>query len=465
VKKPNIEGMDYILSVLDKAETGPVVDEKDWDRKKIGATVKELTKEFDIAWDSDTYLTVDDDLADRLFAAGMELALRSGVYCVNTSRQMLWDRDELAGALDRAPAEITAGEGDDAVTFRSRRPDDASRVGVIGGAYGTLISEELFLPLFQAYAKEPLLEVIETPSLPTTRGRPTRLGSPMEAIVAGQEFELTSEALRRVGRPGLATGTAGTSGSEIIELAATTHEMYRQSDWHHASLLSEQKVSYADLTRAVHFAQTGSLVHCFANPIYGGYLGGATGLAIGCVASSIMLRACLFADSINNGPSHAHLSIDTHPDMLAAQGLAVQALARNTHLINSVFVRPAAGPVTRDILYENAAFAIIGVVSGAGFAKASQSASGRFEGHISPLEARFTGQVSHAVEGMSRKEAQPIVDSLVDKYAAGVAEGRIGKPFQEAYDLDSLEPTAEWQGLYEDVCAELQDEHGLVLQP
>jgi hypothetical protein len=214
----------------------------------------------------------------------------------------------------------------------------------------------------------------------------------------------------------------------------------------------------------VHFAQTGSLVHCFANPIYGGYLGGPSGLAIGCVASSLMLRACLFADTINNGPSHAHLSIDTHPQMLAAQGLAIQALARNTHLLNSVFVRPAAGPVTKDILYENAALSIIGVVSGAGFAKASQSASGRFEGHVSALEARFTAQVSHAVEGMSRGEARPIVQSLVDKYEADVANGLIGKPFQEAYDLEALEPTDEWQGLYEAVCAELEDEYGLVVE-
>jgi methylamine--corrinoid protein Co-methyltransferase len=96
--------------------------------------------------------------------------------------------------------------------------------------------------------------------------------------------------------------------------------------------------------------------------------------------------------------------------------------------------------------------------------RASQSASGRFEGHVSPLEARFTAQVSHAVEGMSRSEAQPIVQSLVDKYAADVANGLIGKPFQEAYDLDTLEPTDEWQGLYEAVCVELEDEFGLVLE-
>jgi len=463
VKKDNIESLDYILSVLDKAEGGPVIDEKDWDRSKIARTVKDLIGEFDIRWDPDTLVLADDALADRLFAAGMALATRSGMYCINTSRQMLWMEDELVGALDRAPIEITAGEGDEAATFRSRRPDEASRVGVVGGAYGTLISEELFLPLFESYAKEPLFQVIETPSLPTTRGRPTRLGSPMEAIVAGQEAELTFEALRRVGRPGLAIGTAGTSGSEIIELAATSYGLYRQSDWHHASFVSENKVSYADLTRAVHFAQTGSIVHAFANPIYGGYLGGSAGLAIGCVASCILLRACLFADSVNNGPSHAHLSIDTHPDMLAAQGLAIQALARNTHLPNSVFVRPAAGPVTKEILYENAALTIAGVVSGAGFVKASQSASGRFEGHVSPLEARFTAQIGHAVEGMTRTEADPIVRSLVKEYADGIADESIGKPFQEAYDLDRLEPTYEWLDLYHGVCREFGEEYGLTL--
>ena len=167
--------------------------------------------------------------------------------------------------------------------------------------------------MVEAYAKEPLLDIIEPPSIPTARGRTIRIQSPWEAIAAKREAELAMEAIKRAGRPGVCVGAAATSGSEIIELAATSYGAFRQTDWHHASFVSENKVSYADLTRAVHFAQTGSIAHTFCDPIYGGYLGGKFGVAIGCVAGPLLLRGTFLGDTVNAGPSHAHLSCDTHP--------------------------------------------------------------------------------------------------------------------------------------------------------
>jgi methylamine--corrinoid protein Co-methyltransferase len=318
--------------------------------------------------------------------------------------------------------------------------------------------------MVEAYAREKILDIIEPPSLPTTRGAPIRIGSPLEAIVARQEADMALEAVKRAGRPGICIGAAATSGTELIELAATSYGAYRQTDWHHASFVSENKVSYADLTRAVHFAQTGSIAHTFHDPIYGGYLGGAAGTAIGCTAGCILLRATLFSDTVNAGPSHAHLALDTHPDMLALQGLSFQALARNTHLINGAHIRPKSGPCEKDIFYEVAALIITAVTSGVAFLKTVQSATGRHMGHTTPLEARFAAQVAHQVEGMTRKEGNRIVTSLVERYKERISVETIGKPFQEAYDLETLQPTAEWLRIYEDVCAEFASEFGLRLE-
>ncbi len=65
-------------------------------------------------------------------------------------------------------------------------------------------------------------------------------------------------------------------------------------------------------------------------------------------------------------------------------------------------------------------------------------------------------QVVRASEGMSRTEAEPIVRQLVDKYAPNQKSLPIGKPFNEVYDLETIQPLPEWQGIYEDVCVELE---------
>jgi hypothetical protein len=80
------------------------------------------------------------------------------------------------------------------------------------------------------------------------------------------------------------------------------------------------------------------------------------------------------------------------------------------------------------------------------------------------LEARFAAQVTHAAEGLTRKEADPIVRKLVDKYKDTLNTPNAGKPFTEAYDIDSLSPTADWQGIYDETCSEIEDEFGLSLR-
>jgi methylamine--corrinoid protein Co-methyltransferase len=454
MKKDNFE---YLASVLEKADTGPVIEEKDWDYKYIGAKTKELIKKYDISWEKNEYVPSDDGLADRLFQAGWELALESGVYCRNTKKQMLWTEEELKEVIDSGPSELVVGTGDDEVVLRQRRPEQPSRVTILGGAYGTLIEEDLFGAMVEAYAKESLIDIVEPPSIPTAFGRTIRIQSPWEVMAARRESDLALAAVKRAGRPGICIGAAATSGSEIIELAATSYNAYRQTDWHHTSFVSENKVTYADLTRAAHFYLTGSVAHTFCDPIYGGYLGGKEGVAIGCVAGPLLLRAALLGDTVNAGPSHAHVSCDTHPDMLAAQALSFQALARNTHLLKGIHIRPAHGPGTKEILYEVAAMAILGVTSGVDYLKSVQSACGVNMGHTSPVEARLCAQVAHASEALSREEGNDLVTKLVNKYQDLIPTADTGKHFRETYNLEILEPAPAWQKIYEEVISELRE--------
>jgi methylamine--corrinoid protein Co-methyltransferase len=463
MRKPQVDSYDYVLSVLDKAENGPVVTESEWDKQYISKKSRELIKKYDISWDKSTMVPWDDSLADRVFEASMELALESGVWCINTKRRMIWERDELEGALERAPKRLTVGAGKDTHTIVSRVPESNGNVTILGGAYGTPVEEELFLPMVQAYAQEPLVDIVETPSLANAYGRHIRSASPWEAVAARRESELGLEAIRRAGRPDACLAAAETSGTDIIELAGTSYGLWRQTDWHHASFIAENKVTYADLTRAVHFANTGSIAHTFCDPIFGGYLGGHEGVSLGNTSGYILLRATLFGDTMNAGPAHAHLAADTHPDLLASQALGIQAISRNTPMFTSAHIRPAAGPGEKHLLYEVAALCITAVTSGAAYLKTIQTATGRHMGHTTPLEVRFCAQVAHAVEGMSRKEGDTIVRKLVELYGPGQAEQKIGKHFKEVYNLDTLQPTADWQRTYDEACKEFKEWFGLDL--
>jgi hypothetical protein len=118
VNAPKVDP-ELVASVLDKTETGPVIDEKDWDRGYINQTIRDLVEKYDITWDKNFYgVLADDALADRVFAAGFELAERSGLYCVDTNRRMVWTADELNQVINNAPTVVTAGEGKDQVTFK-----------------------------------------------------------------------------------------------------------------------------------------------------------------------------------------------------------------------------------------------------------------------------------------------------------------------------------------------------------
>ena len=109
--------------------------------------------------------------------------------------------------------------------------------------------------------------------------------------------------------------------------------------------------------------------------------------------------------------------------------------------------------------------AVATVPSGISILEGIQSAAGRIEGHVTGLEARFLAQVGRAIVGMTRAEADPLVRKITPLYAEQQKTGVAlkGKHFTEAYDVETIQPTAEWQGIYEEVCQEMEDMLGLKL--
>lgn len=85
------------------------------------------------------------------------------------------------------------------------------------------------------------------------------------------------------------------------------------------------------------------------------------------------------------------------------------------------------------------------------------ASGGSIPRHASGLDSKICAEVTHSVSGMTRAEVNEIVKQIIPLYVDELDKKPIGKPFEEVYDIDNVEPTPEWQGMYDEVRQELID--------
>jgi methylamine--corrinoid protein Co-methyltransferase len=146
------------------------------------------------------------------------------------------------------------------------------------------------------------------------------------------------------------------------------------------------------------------------------------------------------------------------------QGVVEQAFARNAPCIIVSDIYPKSGAGTKELLYEVAANAIAITLSG-GHLEGVGAADGAVP-HSSGLEARWMGEVGHAVakQKLNLEQGEELVQALLQRYEHVFSQpgGNPGKRFDQVYDLSSLRPTAEWEAIYYSVKEEL-NQLGLVV--
>ena len=347
-----------LVEVLYRAETGPMIQEAEFERNLITPTIKDVVQRYGIKFDKQTFVPNDDDLADRVFQAGLDFAAQVGLFCQSTSRRIVFSKVELEDGIRGCPGKVTMGAGNDAVVCNARIPEENSAPTIIGGAYGVPFPEELFVPVMLSFARESVIDVIENATLESVYGHPIKAGSPWEVVGGWREAELSFEVLNRAGRLGLCIGCVETSPTALAQLSAASWGGFRQTDWHHVATISEFKTNYDLLSKVAHVVRIGGVMESYYNPIYGGYVGGAEGVAVAIVAALILLNQINMSHTLATRPDHPFLGCDTTAELLWAQSVSMQALSRNTHLLVGCLVGPSGGPGTKTILYENAAFTI-----------------------------------------------------------------------------------------------------------
>jgi len=447
--------IDSLLDVIDRFYSGPIVDEKNFDLQHVAHGVARVIREFDIKFDKGQIIQQDDQMIDRVFEASLDFLEQCGIYHKDTQRQVTFSRQEIERALQAAPSRVTIGQGADSCVMMARRVEDPRPPQVSGGPIGTPLSEDHYLPIMQSYWQEPVIDLVVPGCFSTIMGREIRANSPLEIVASWQEARLGQEAARRSGRPGIARMCVEMSITDAGHLSAISRGGFSPADVHVVPMISELKTNNELLNKIAHSHEQNGVILGFYNPILGGLGGGSEGVAILITAGLVALHMIYLPDSVESCPTHPFLSNSTHPEIMRAVSVSSAALARNTHLLTEFMTSPVSGPGTGSLLYECVAMATVASSCGASRLLGVRSGVGVVENHCTGLEARFNGEVAHAAAGLSRAEADEIVKKAVAKFEPVMDKKPTGLPFSEVYDLETLRPTGEWQGIYDRIKEEV----------
>lgn len=453
--------LDRILDVLEKAHNGPVYKERDFNLTVVAATIAEKVKKFGLVktCDTDDPIGSDDDLADRVYQAGFEAAVEIGLLCSDTSRVIRFTAEELQALIDEAPSEFWLGEGDQRVHFQHRDLDDStSPVWTV--PLSIAVSEDVFVPMVQGLAAIPVVDCLEGPSLETVYGYPLRSGSPYEHLAGRYQADLMYEGIRRAGRVGMPMDAIGSSTTHYGLLGGYGVEGGYRPKHDLVTILSiaDFWTSYESLFKLTQvYVAGGEHISASSWIMLGGYSGGPEGTAVACVAYTLLMFA-VFQGSRGGVPPF-DLAYMGNSGRRAQWALSVsnQAITRNTRTVYHSIANQVAGPGTKMLLRETLVGMTTMAVTGVTNVVGTRSAGGRLTDYLTPLEHQFGGEVFKAAAGMSREFGNEIARRFIPVYEDELATPPDGRPFQELYDIETLEPIPQWRQMYEDVKAEAID--------
>ena len=440
----------WLPEIVRRSESGPFMKESDFDMA-LARKVPELIKKYGIAYDPNVLIPSDNDLANRVYQAGLELFLEMGVYNMNTQRRILFSQEEVEAAVALAPRDFLVGTGKDAVTMQYRGVESDIPCVIHSGPTGTPCSEKHHPLILESCAQEPLVDCLGAGSVSTYMGEKIIPGTPLEILGVQRDAAVAREAIRRAGRPEMHINDVASPLTCAGKISTINPEWgLRPTDGLLVSQMVELKTDYDQLSRAARMQTVGMHIVDLMTPLVGGLGGGPAGTTVVTVACHILGVLCYSASYHVYG--HMHLLNSTDTDRMGLWGYAVggQALALNTPIqsINAIYTQAGLG--TEEVLWEIAAASVACTVSGLHQGGVGAT-GGSKEDHTSGLENRFNAQVSHASLGMSRDEANSFVLECLGHYEASHSDPPDGKPFPELYNLDTLEPTEEWLELYHQV--------------
>jgi len=447
-----------LLEIIDRSLSGPYTTESNFDLKIFVPKLREVITKYKIKFDLENPMSCDDDLADRVFKAGVELFADVGIYCTDTERIIKFTEEEIMQALAEAPSRPVFGEGNDAKALVGRKPESDIDPWCFIGAGGAAVSNErLFESILESYASFlPLANSITTPTIKYIEDRLVRTRGPLEIIACMRSSTLARQALRKGGRPGLPImNSIASAGSDAAKIAGSQFGL-RPSDGWLIGTIAEMKVSNERLNEIAYVKHLGGHVVAESAPILGGYCGGPEGTAITNVAYHLNSILLMKGSCQLTFPIHVTHGCTSPRNVLAANSVSNQAISRNSHFPFFTLNYVAAGPMTDMCLYEIAAVVLNAVVSGASIEFGGVRKAVNVD-YFSPMEPRWASEMAHGVVGMTRKEGNVILKKLLAKYEDKLTTAPEGKTYEECWDMKIKQPIPEYMELYKKIKEELVD--------
>jgi len=440
--------------IVQLSESGPYMKEADFE-KALSKRTAELVKQYSLKFSPQTPVPSDDDMADRLYQAGLDLFVEMGAYNQTTGRRIIFARNEVEELVGRARSRLVLGTGKDAVVMQHRNVESMTPAVVLSGPTGTPASEKYHPLILLSCAQEPLVDMLGAGSVSTYMGHQIIPGTPLEILGARRDAVVARDAVRKAGRPGMHISDVAVPLTCQGKMAAVDRDYgLRPSDAFLVSQMVELKTDYDQLSRVAYLQSIGMHIVDLMTPLIGGLGGGAEGTAVVTVACHIL--GVVLYDASYHMTSITHLRWVNNTDRMGLwmQASIGQALSRNTPIpaLNDIYCVSGAG--AEELLWEVAAAAVAGTPSGMNMQGAGCTGGFKTD-HTTGLEARFLAEVTHACLGMSRKQANELVLELLNHYEKTFNEPNRGMPFPEVYDENTVEPKEVWLEKYHKVRNEI----------
>ena len=192
-----------VFEAYNRFMEGDRISESDWDFSIIPNNAALMKKRYDIKF-GNNIIPEDQDLVDRLFVAGIDMLITTGIYNINTGTRMRISEDEIYEGLKMAPKTLRLGEGKDMVECVQRRGNSINKPIIEGGPTGAPVSEDIYAIVIESYAQEPVVDTIVSGVLESIKGHHSVKNTPWEVRATLGELNYVHNALYEAGRPGMA---------------------------------------------------------------------------------------------------------------------------------------------------------------------------------------------------------------------------------------------------------------------
>ena len=446
--------------VMDRFRTGERVEERDFDMSLFRETER-VKKKYDIRYDPNRLITMDDALADRCYEAGRDMFASVGTYCIDTGRVARFSLDEIDAAVAGAPSSVEWGKGEDAFTLRYR-PVEGDVPAFVWGGVQTLLytDEETALAVCRDCCSCRDVHGVWGGIVPhLDDGKELYGGSPEEIFPYRRSAEILRQAALEAGRPGMPVLNSAPLSMTHFGMYASDGAL-RPTDGIEVGGIPELKTSFDQLHRASFALATGVVHSGGLGVVIGGFSGSVEGAAVAAVASAfyglLVVRGrvvVLTATPIRNFTRAGKTGIWVGT-------LALQSLNRNARLVIGGFMcdHPQAGPGTDQYFYETAAGTVPSVVCGTNsWGGTRKFKIGQTLDYGSPVESHFLGRVTRAATGLDREHAARIALTLFERYKNSISEAPEGYTLRHLYDIEARRPLPEYLKTYNRVARELRN--------